>query len=119
MIDIKMSQTNLIDKIRRLARECVDCKQVYRRLEDLLELKLESIKDELSSRMPDHLQSEILRLSLQHEDYLKILEKYLASKSLYIHSKVMYDTHLMLFEARRSLNSYNREALINKKENPN
>ena len=115
MIDIKMSQNNLIDKIRKLARECVDYKQVYRRLEDLLELKLESIRDELSSKMPDYLQSEILRLSFQHEDYIKILEKYLASKSSYIHSKVMYDTHLMLFEARRSLTSYNREVLLNKK----
>ena len=113
-MDIRMSQEKLLKIIRSSSEECIELKQVYNRLHDLVSLKLDSLISDLTSLFPDDGRSVLIRRAYLHPDYIGLLEQYLSSKNNYTHSRVMYDTHMMLFEARRSMNSYNRE-LINKK----
>ncbi len=112
MIDIKINQQKLLDIIKDLSVGCVESKQVYTRLYDLIEIKLSSTVEKLTNSYPDRSRSQVLRQAYLHSDYIELLEKYLSSRESYTLSKVMYDTHMMLFEARRSINSYNKE-LIN------
>ena len=114
MIDIKMSQEKLIQVIKSSSGECVQLKQVYTRLADLIGSKLDTIISDLtdSSLEDSRSRSKIIRRALVHGDYIELLERYLESSGNYIQSKVTYDTHMMLFEARRSINSYQRE-LVN------
>ena len=109
MIDIRMSQEDLINTIKNSSGECVELKQVFTRLHDLIGTKLESIINDLSTTYSHEPRSQVLRRALISSDYIELLEQYLSSRNNYTHSRVVYDTHMMLFEARRSINSYNRE----------
>ena len=109
-----MSQDDLIQIIKNSSEECIELKQVFNRLHDLVSLKLDNLIGELGSMFPDETRSVLVRRAFLHPDYIGLLEQYLSSKNNYTHSRIMYDTHMMLFEARRSINSYSRE-LANKR----
>lgn len=106
-MNLDILQEDLIDLIKTNASLCIEYQQLSKRLKELIDLKYEKIKESYYEK--DEVQGSRSRQSRKaflEKEYIDILERYLNIKSEYVKSKVIYDTHMMLFEARRSKESY-------------
>jgi len=95
-----MVHEKLIRSIQRFAQEAMNARQVARRLESLLPLRLKEVERRFRGEIPV---AEAQRKALCDKTYLDFVEEYSAIHGDAITGRVQYETHMMLFEARRSL----------------
>jgi hypothetical protein len=102
----------LMRLISRFGQNAMEGRQVARRLDALLPQRLRELKSEHgctvrarreSSGGRESVQSRAERLALTDPRYLAHLEELAAIQSEAVAARVQYETHVMLFEARRSL----------------
>ena len=106
-MNLNILQEDLIDIIKTNASLCIEYQQLSKRLKDLIELKYEKIKESYESIEEEFgSKARLSRKAFLEKEYIDILERYLTIKNEYIKSKVIYDTYMMLFEARRTQESY-------------
>lgn len=100
-----MAQETLTRAIQRHAQVAINARQVARRLEALLPLRLKDVErgfrdDKTSKRAPVAVAQ---RKALCDQAYLQFVQEYASLHGEALAGRVQYETHLMLFEARRSL----------------
>ena len=92
--------------LRDYSREAIENRQVSRRLKDLLPRRLKEIHNR--HRSADRTAGAAERLALTDSTYLKHIEEVSeVSKSAH-EARIQYETHMMLFEARRTLRHFVR-----------
>lgn len=101
-----MAQEKLLRCIQRHAQETMAARQVARRLETLLPRRLKEIerthRNEVGRPKP-MLASQAQRIALCDPTYLSFVEEFLKLNGDANYGRIQYETHMMLFEARRSL----------------
>jgi hypothetical protein len=95
-----MAHEKLIRSIQRHAQSAMNARQVSRRLEALLPLRLKEVERRFRGNIPA---AEAHREALCDKTYLDFVEEYASIHGDAILGRVQYETHMMLFEARRSL----------------
>lgn len=103
-----MAQEKLTRAIHSHAQEGLKARQVARRLEALLPVRLKDIerrfrqnqKNQIDARAPV---AGAQRRALCDKAYLDFIQEYTDIHGDAIARRIQYETHLMLFEARRSL----------------
>jgi len=107
-LDLHMAQEKLTRAIQSHAQEALKSRQVARRLEALLPVRLKDVerhfrqiqKNEVVNRAPV---AGAQRRALCDKAYLDFIQEYADIHGDAIARRIQYETHLMLFEARRSL----------------
>lgn len=90
----------LVRLVQRFAATATETRQVARRLSDLMPTRLAAIKSE-HRRLAGAAAAE--RRALSDQRWLDLIEELVDMESRSHQARVQYETHLMLFEARRSL----------------
>lgn len=104
-MDIQIGSDDLIAALKDLSSRSREARQLSKRLKELLPSRLSEVKNSLAARMPA---GQATRYALEHPTYGAAVDEYLQIRLLSHESWVQYETHLMLFKARRSLNGWNR-----------
>ena len=102
-MDMFISNDNLTKLIASQGRVCADLRQVTKRLDSLLPLRLSSIKQKYRQDGIKATKSEYLALT--DAGYTDFLEEFVEVASSATEARIQYETHLMLFKARQSLRS--------------
>lgn len=100
-MDIRMSKERLSHQIRQYAERGFEARQVSRRLLQLLPTRLRRLKMGLSKGLRRRSAGE--RHALISEDYLNHIQELTDIRYQAMSSKIQYETHIMLFQARQSL----------------
>jgi hypothetical protein len=95
------SQENLIRNIKHFGRIARESRQVMKRMVELLPNRLRSLKN--SQHTDGITRSKAERLALTHDSYKQEVQRYLHIYKNGVEARIQYETHMMLFEARRSL----------------
>lgn len=101
-INPKIESQRLIETILSFGRAARESQQVARRLSNLLAQRLHSLKLE-HQRQNSAAKAE--RLALNDPRYLTFIEEVLTLNAAARSDRIQYETHMMLFEARRSRRS--------------
>jgi hypothetical protein len=99
-LNIYAHNESLAHKIRYFGRVARESWQVSKRLGNLLPDRLRSIK---YSQGPEMTRSKAERVALLDEHYQKSVNEYLEMYRNGVEARVQYETHMMLYQARRSL----------------
>ena len=101
-----ISHEQLVRKIQRLGAEAQDHRQVQRRLQQLLPDRLEIVVSEL--KLAGMSPGKALRSALVSEAYKNQIAELVAVTAASLETRIQYETHIMLIEARRSLRRLRR-----------
>jgi hypothetical protein len=101
LVKLNLLNEVLIQRIQMFGRHAREYRQVQTRLEKLLSDRLNQIIS--NNRRQGLSPSSSNRNALTGSEYLKYLEEYLEVSSQSLEYRIQYETHLMLFEARKSL----------------
>lgn len=96
----------LIQNIQRFGASARDHRQVQKRLQQLLPDRLDHLVGE--NRRSGLKPSVALRQALVSKDYLDLLDEMVQVGQESTESRIQYETHMMLFEARQSLRHLRR-----------
>jgi len=99
-----MPQDALIRKIKEHSQNNLECRQVAKRLRELLPTRLAEIRNQ----KPQRKVAERLRHALTDATYLESLEEYRNLQHQARQARVQYETHLMLVYARQTLQALRR-----------
>ena len=101
-INLEIDTERLVQAIARFGRTTRETRQVASRLAEVLPSRLRTIKQSFA-----HWSSLALaeRLALTDENYLEHIEELTNLNAEARRAHIQYETHLMLFEARRTLRS--------------
>lgn len=97
---------NLIQRIQRFGANAREYRQVYKRLEQLLPDRLGGIISKL--RSTGLTSSEALRKAYVSEEFVSHINEIVDMAGVSLESRIQYETHMMLFEARRTLRAFHR-----------
>tara|TARA_Y100000991_G_scaffold199223_1_gene170812 strand:+ start:439 stop:747 length:309 start_codon:yes stop_codon:yes gene_type:complete len=100
-----MSKSQLIHRIKVLGQEHVQAKQVAKRLDTLLPVRFEKIKD---TYRENYRPGKSHRLSLVDKNYIFHVKEYCQLSSQAFEKKILCEIHMSLFLMRQSINKYNR-----------
>ena len=104
-MDLGMRQEILLDKIKTSHLSLIESQQVNRRLKNLHSQLLNQTKQKLrKSRSP----SDVERYALNDPEYLEFLDQIIETSHSQTKSRVEFETHLMLYNARQSLRKHRR-----------
>lgn len=96
----------LVQRIQRFGASAREHRQVHGRLAQLLPDRLQSIVSEL--RIRGLSASEAQRQAYVNDQYLSHVNELVEVAGTSFESKIQYETHMMLFEARRTLRAFRR-----------
>lgn len=96
----------LIQRIQRFGASAREHRQVYRRLEQLLPDRLQGIIHTFKRK--GMAPSEALRNAYVSEEFLAHVDELVDVAGASFESRIQYETHMMLFEARRTLRAFHR-----------
>lgn len=96
-----MPHEKLLRVIQRESQRALNSRQVARRLESLLPKRFREICRALRGQVAKAAAAE--RLALCDDSYLNFVEEFVSIQGEAIAGRVQYETHMMLFEARRTL----------------
>jgi uncharacterized membrane protein YheB (UPF0754 family) len=102
-----MSNEKLINKIQEYGFAARDHRQVYKRLSELLPQRLKTMSNDQMRSDDDGTKADSLRSALVSEDYLSSIDEVINVFHQGLEARVQYETHMLLFEARRSLRAFN------------
>lgn len=103
----------LADYISRSGDKQAQARQVAKRLHTLLPQRLKEIEREYRRRHPP---AKAHRLALSDRRYLDFIEQAAEITAAALESRVIWETHRLLFEARRSIQSYRRVLMLSASE---
>ena len=98
------SRDPLISQIRHFGRVARESRQVVARLGELLPSRLRHLKNGHPGEIT---RAKAERLALIDESYREEVKRYLQIYKNSVEARIQYETHMMLFEARRSLRRHN------------
>ena len=101
----KISHETLASRIRKYANIATDARQVSKRLYQLIGVRLHQYRSEY---LPQNKAAKARRLALVDTRYQAVVDEYLKIASYAMEARIRWETHLMLLEARRSINSFHR-----------
>lgn len=101
-----MEKERLIRIISSKGRLAVDLRQLDKRLKSLLPSRLESIKKKYQESGKPARKAGLM--ALVDDEYLSHVEEMLKMSASAREHHIQYETYLMLFKARQSLNSFHR-----------
>lgn len=101
---LDMMQTVLNSKVNLFSRKAVDARQVSTRLRDLMPARFRGICASYRGTSKSVAQAE--RRTLADEKYILFLDELVETSSTAVYSRIQYETHLMLVQARQSLRYY-------------
>ncbi len=102
---LNIFQDTLIRMIQAFGVSARDHRQVQKRLEQVLPDRLKQI---IFAKQKDHGRgSQAMREALVSDEFLKHVDELVDVSHKSRHARIQYETHLMLFECRRSLNRHN------------
>jgi len=96
----------LLNVLRDYSRDAIESRQVGRRLRDLLPRRLREIHRKHRELARSSGAAE--RMALTDADYLSHIEEIANVTHSALEARVQYETHMMLFEARRTLRRFVR-----------
>ena len=102
---VKMSHETLTHRIRKYANIATDAHQVAKRLHQLISVRLNQYR---SGYLLENKASKARRLALVDPRYQAVIEEYIKISGYAMEARMRWETHLMLLEARRSLQSFRR-----------
>lgn len=105
-MNIKQLHDTLLQRIHRFGASAREYRQVHKRLEQLLPDRLGSIISQL--RRKGLGPSEAARNAYVSEEFLAHVDELVEVSGTSFESRVQYETHMMLFEARRTLRALRR-----------
>lgn len=105
---MKLNQLHdtLLQRIHRFGQAARDYRQVHRRLEQLLPDRLHGVITSL--RRNGMTPSEAQRNAYVSEEFLAHVNELVEVAGTSFESRIQYETHMMLFEARRTLRAFRR-----------
>lgn len=103
---IYLPHETLIHKIQQFAESAREYRQVFRRLEQLLPDRLLTLERE--KRKLGLTASESQRAALVSPEYLDLVDELSEVGFQSFSSRIQYETHVMLVDARRSLRYFKR-----------
>lgn len=105
-MNLHLLQDTLIQAIQKFGSAARDYRQVSQRLKQLLPDRLEELVRDRRRRGLSP--SEATREALASQEYVTRIEEITTVAAESFESRVQYETHMMLFEARRSLRAFRR-----------
>lgn len=96
-----MPHEKLIRVIQRESQRSLQSRQVARRLESLLPNRLKEVERGLRGQVAKVAVAQ--RMALCDASYLGFVEEFVTIHAEAIAGRIEYETHMMLFEARRTL----------------
>ena len=105
-VDIRMSKDRLISTIRAQAESGFEARQVVKRLQQLLPVRLKELKKRLARTHGKMALSE--RHALISGGYIDHIEEVVEIHHQALQSRIQYETHIMLFQARQTLSRLKR-----------
>ncbi len=103
---INQLHETLIQRIHRFGIAARDYRQVHRRLEQLLPDRLQGVISSL--RRKGMTPSEAQRNAYVSDEFLSHINELVEVAGTSFESRIQYETHMMLFEARRTLRAFRR-----------
>lgn len=97
---------DLVRCIKSYAQSNLESRQVARRLRDLLQLRFSEIRREYWDRLHNVARAE--RYALIDERYQQYVEEIVSLTAQARQSRIQYETHLMLVQARQSLRHFRK-----------
>jgi diaminopimelate decarboxylase len=101
-MDLRMSRERLSRTIRLHAESGFEARQVAKRLIQLLPSRLLTLKNRFSKRYNKRALSE--RYALISDEYIDHLDEIAEIHHQAMSARIQYETHIMLFNARQTLN---------------
>lgn len=99
-----MSQRNLLQNLSEYSKQARDSRQVSRRLKGLLPNRLKELRVQHSDATSR--KGAQLRQVIAGPEYSALIEEMTEVYGDSLHYRILYETHMMLFEARRSLRAF-------------
>ncbi len=98
MLQEFLSNEDLVEYLRHCSRQEAEARQLVRRLKDLWDLRLREILAKVSAPT----QAQRLRILYTSHDYARLVEEYTNLLAESHKLRAEYQTHYMLFMARKS-----------------
>lgn len=105
-MNIKQLHDTLLQRIHRFGATARESRQVHKRLEQLLPDRIGSIVGQLRRRGMGS--SEATRNAYVSAEFLAHVDELVEVAATSFESRIQYETHMMLFEARRTLRAFQR-----------
>lgn len=99
-INLKIDAERLSQAITRFGQAALEARQVARRLADVLPARFRDLRREHGGR---HKIAHAERMALTDPRYLQHLDELASLHAEARAARIQYETHMMLFEARRTL----------------
>ena len=99
-INIRMPQERLLRKLRDYGRDAIDLRQIARRLKSLLPRRLRDLRHQAQGNLIGAARD---RLILTSPSYRRFIDEYCLMQERARYAQIQFETHRMLYEARRSL----------------
>ena len=105
---LKRTQEQLSHAIRGHAQAAVQARQIYRRLAALLPTRLKAVREQLQQHqsadsLSKALKNRTLIRAIASDDYVYYIDELVAVAANAHEERVQYETNMMLFEARRTI----------------
>lgn len=101
MLDIKISQKNLVEGIRKAGSQSIESRQIAKRLTQLLPVRFEQLKRQFLRSYRKVAVCE--RHALTDKSYVEFLQELNNIRHQALQARVEYETRTMLFQARQTL----------------
>ena len=108
-----MEKERLIRIISNKGHLAVDLRQLDKRLRTLLPARLDTIKKRYQESGRTSKKAELMALT--DAEYLSHLDEMIRIAASARENRVQYETYLMLYKARQSLNSFNKASKTGRK----
>ena len=105
-MNVKQLHDTLIHRIHRFGAAAREYRQVYRRLEQLIPDRLGGIVSQL--RRKGMGSSEATRNAYVSDEFITHVNELVEVAATSFESRIQYETHMMLFEARRTLRAFHQ-----------
>lgn len=103
-MNLQLSHEMLVKRIARNAGVSLECRQVAKRLRELLPTRLQTLKE----RYRDLTAARAQRQSLVDPDFVAHVEELVTMRHNALEARVQYETHVMLVQARQTLRAFQR-----------
>lgn len=99
-MEMTIPNERLLQLLANESRAALESRQVALRLKKLLPTRLHDIK---ASYNTQYGASKAIRLALTDKAYQQAIDEYLKVQNHAVEARIQYETHFMLYQARRSL----------------
>ena len=102
------SKEELISLIKSFALQAIESRQAARRMLELLPVRFAELRYQHEKGGLGRFKARSLRQTYMDERYLDYLDKMIDVRDHALKNRIQYETHMMLYDARQSLNVKSR-----------